>query len=109
MPAGEGEGEALGTERAACRKLTGVPLRRLKHSNGVVREVEEDDEPAVQVYGSGRVHARHKPQHVAVQPVPVTLHELLEVPGSTALGLGLGCMVRVRVQSAAPTCGGPWG
>ena len=96
MPAGEGEGEALGTERAACRQLTGVPLRRLKHGNGVVREVEEDDEPAVQVYGSGRIHARHKPQHVAVQPVPVTLHELLEVPGSTAHGawLGSGCRVQ---------------
>lgn len=60
--------------------LTRIPLGRLKHSNGVIRQVEEDYEPAVQVNRSGSVHASHKPQHIAVQPMTISLHELLEIP-----------------------------
>ena len=59
---------------------TRVPLRRLKDSNGIVREMEEHYEPAVHVNGPGCVHASHKSQNIAIKPMTISLHELLEIP-----------------------------
>lgn len=60
--------------------LTRIPLRRLKHSNSVIREMEEHYKPAVHVNGPGCVHASHKSENIAVQSMTISFHKLLEVP-----------------------------
>ena len=60
--------------------ITRVPLGRLKDGDGVVREMEEDNESPVHVDGSRGIHSGNKPQDIAVQSVAVLLHELFKVP-----------------------------
>lgn len=65
---------------------TRVPLMRFKHVDGVVREVEEDDEATVHIDGTVGVQAANKAKHLAVQSTAVLLHELGKVPAGQFRG-----------------------
>lgn len=59
---------------------TWVSDRRLENWDGVIRQIVRNDEAALLVDRFGGVHASQETQNIAVQPTPVLLHELDEVP-----------------------------
>ena len=61
--------------------FTGISLYGLIDRNGVIREVEEDDEPPVHVNWSSGVHTSHKSQHIVIQTISILFHKFSEVPG----------------------------